>query len=224
MNTVWILGAGRFGQIAVERLHQKFPAARLTVVDRQTKRPPGLAAEDIAFIESDAVAYLVAHLRPEEGRGPDWIVPALPLHVAFEWIRRRLEDRFRFEKIMPPEAAANRLPNVLSGSTGTVYTSIADFICPDDCPEPAQLCTHTGRPRPCTLYRKLQNLALPGWTVVMVRSRQLLPGVGGYRPDDLFQALTEVKAAATPILLATACRCHAVVDTFQLHRSGQAAG
>ncbi|HHP7236633.1 MAG TPA: potassium transporter [Desulfobacterales bacterium] len=218
-KTIWILGAGRFGQIAIQRLHRKHPSAMLTVVDRHIQIPSADAAQGIDWINADAITFLAENLQPEKGRGPDWIIPAVPLHVAFEWICRRLESRFTVEKVDLPDTITKHLPNIIEGGPGTLYTSVADFICPDDCPEPAQICTHTGQPRPCTLYRELENFQQPGWKIVVVRSRQLLPGVGGYRPEALFQALQKVESASTPILLATACRCHAVVDAFQLHHT-----
>jgi hypothetical protein len=219
IKTIWILGAGRFGQIAIERLHRKHPSAMLTVVDRHIQIPSAHAAQGINSINADAITFLAENLQAGKGGVPDWIVPAVPLHVAFKWICHRLESRFSVEKIDLPDSVTKHLPNIIEGGPGTLYTSVADFICPDDCPEPAQICTHTGQPRSCTLYRELENLEQPGWKIVVVRSRQLLPGVGGYRPEALFRALQKVESASTPILLATACRCHAVVDAFQLHQA-----
>lgn len=219
MKNIWILGAGRFGRIAIERLRRQDPSASLTVVDRQIESIPDLDTDGVRLIAADAIDYLSEHLLAENATGPSWIIPAVPLHVAYEWMVRRLAGRFRIEKVAIPQAAKRCLPNLTAGEPGTVYASIADFICPADCPEPATLCTHTGRPRPCNLYRELEGLEPRGWTTVVVRSCQLLPGVGGYRPRDLFQALNTVSFSGTPILLATACKCHAVVDSFQLLRT-----
>ena len=82
--------------------------------------------------------------------------------------------------------------------------SMADFICPDHCPEPKDICTHTGKPRPFNLYKKLESIKYDHFRSVVVRSRQLSPGVGGYSPGALFHALDVIKSSTTPILLSTA--------------------
>jgi len=219
MKNVLILGAGRFGRIAVERLSRKFPSASITVVDREIENHGERGKRNIQQIASDAIEYLAENLRDEQkGRAPDWIVPAVPLHVAFEWVKLRLLNSYRIEKLVVPQFVTRRFPHVMAGGTGRIYTSVADFICPDDCPEPEKLCTYTGRPRPQTLHQDLEALRQPGWSSVVVRSCQLLPGVGGYRPKDLLQALQAVSSSRAAVLLATACKCHAVIDAFQLRR------
>jgi hypothetical protein len=45
-----------------------------------------------------------------------------------------------------------------SGKAGQVFISHADFICPDNCPEPKDKCTVTGKPRPKDLFRLLRDL------------------------------------------------------------------
>jgi hypothetical protein len=50
----------------------------------------------------------------------------------------------------------------------------------------------------------------------VIRSRQLAPGVGGYPPAALRQAEAASLAAPRSVLLATACKCHAVIDAFRI--------
>ena len=90
------------------------------------------------------------------------------------------------------------------------------FYVPDDCPEPVDRCTVTGRARPLVLFEHLAALDVPGWPVVVVRSRQLAPGVGGFRPSDLLAAERRLCEAGGQVLLATACRCHGVIDALDI--------
>jgi hypothetical protein len=214
MTTVWVLGAGQFGEKAAMRLRLKNPETSIIVIDKDgsaLNRVEGVATEAVA---GDGVAYLAEHLTvPEE---PDWIVAAIPVHVAFEWLCKRLAPAFRIEKLAVPEALTQKLGRVFKGENGRVYTSLADFICPSNCPEPADLCFVTGKPRPIDLYKELSAMDEHRMTPVIVRSRQLSAGVGGYRPGDLFEALRKVEACRGPVLLGTACRCHSVLDAFRL--------
>ena len=208
----WILGAGRFGQIAVKRIRKHIRRAEIIVVD---EKPPesGLGAETL--ICADGVAWLAQNLAP---RSPvDMVVPAIPVHVVAGWLRRRLGDRFDSVPMDVPERWIAQLPNPMRGQTGQVYVSHADFICPDDCPEPAAICTHTGKPRPTDLFKLLAKVKLEAMVPIVVRSHQLLPGVGGIHPGDLFTALEKARAHFDrPLMIATACRCHGVIDFLRL--------
>ena len=213
-----ILGAGRFGHLAVRRLRQRWPAAAVTVVERAIRAGPVPDGAGVAVVTADAIEYLARFEDPAAAW--DWIVPAIPIHLAGAWIRKRLSNSGRIEMRPVPEAVAAQVPNPMRGAQGQLYASNADFICPDDCPEPATICTMTGRPRPQVLYDHLAALSAPGFTVVVVRSRQLAPGVGGYSPDDLDRALARVRSAPGPVLLATACKCHGVIEAFR-HSAGR---
>ncbi|MDZ7581494.1 MAG: potassium transporter [Deltaproteobacteria bacterium] len=214
MKTVWILGAGQFGEIAAVRLRLKYSEAAIIVVDQDPGALRSVEAVATAAVVGDGAVYLAEHLTASAG--PDWIVPAIPVHLAFEWLRIRLSGAYRLEKLAVPETVTRKLGCVVSGHSGSVYTSLADFICPGNCPEPADLCFVTGKPRPIDLYAELSAAASCGMTPVIIRSRQLSAGVGGYRPGDLFDALRKVEACQGPVLLGTACRCHSVLDAFRL--------
>ena len=209
---VMILGAGRFGRLAMERLQRRRPGAGITLVDRE--RPADLILDPAGgrFIAAEAVAYLSEMQDP--AAGTDWIVPAVPVHVVGRWVRGQLSKERRFQPLAVPEALLSRVPNPMRGTNGQLYVSNADFLCPDDCPEPEALCTVTGKPRPRVMYAHLARLVIPGFTPVVVRSRQLAPGVGGFRPADLHDALARVRAAPGPVLLATACKCHGVIEAL----------
>ena len=215
MKTVWIIGAGHFGEKAVVRLRLQYPEAVIIVVDQDRKALQRVEGAATTVFIGDGVVYMAEHLTNYEEH-PDWIVAAVPVHLAFEWLCKRLAPAYRVEKLAVPEALTQKLGCVVKGEGGRVYTSLADFMCPDNCPEPADLCFVTGKPRPIDLYQELSAVDPLQMTPVIVRSRQLSPGVGGYRPGDLFDALRKVEACRGPVLLGTACRCHSVLDAFRL--------
>jgi hypothetical protein len=214
MKTVWIIGAGQFGEKAAVRLRLKYPGAAIIVVDQDRSALHRVEGVATAVVVGDGAVYLAEHLTaPEE---PDWIVAAIPVHLAFEWLCKRLSPAYRIEKLAVPETLTQKLGCVFKGEGGRVYTSMADFICPNNCPEPADLCFVTGKPRPIDLYEELSAVDPRQMTPVIVRSRQLSPGVGGCRPGDLFDALRKIETCRGPVLLGTACRCHSVLDAFRL--------
>jgi len=57
-----------------------------------------------------------------------------------------------------------------------------------------------------------------GFLTLGIRSLQLAPGVGGYRPEALWSVLEKVLevGAEKNYLLSTACLCHGVLDSFRL--------
>jgi len=203
----WILGAGHFGKLAVERIRRHIAGAEIVVIDEK-----GSNLDVDLQVSTDGVRWLSENLEPSAA--VDMVIPAIPLHVAAEWLRSRLvPDR----QLIGIEAQADwlaPLPNVIGGRTGQYYVSHADFICPDTCPEPESICTHTKKPRPVDLFRLLgSNTVIP----IVIRSYQLLPGVGGLLPADLFRALAMVPTrTGQSFMVATACRCHGVVDFLQI--------
>jgi hypothetical protein len=98
--------------------------------------------------------------------------------------------------------------------SGTLYASYATFRCPDACNEPDELCTHTRQPRPGNLFEHLAGLHVTGYAVEVLRSWQLAPGVGGYQGAQLWKLLERVQQSRGRFLIATSCRCHAVIDVL----------
>jgi len=207
-DSIWILGGGRFGTLAAERLSPKVAPNRVWVIDHRPERLAGVP-EGVETVIADAAEYLSTNLGV--GEGPGWIVPAVPVHVVWEFIRKRLASDFTLEALPPDAELLQTLPNVMTGEDGAMYASIADFMCPDNCPEPADCCTHTGKPRPVDMHSAISEFAADRFVPVVVRSHQLAPGVGGYRPAAIMDALEQVRASTRPVLLATACRCHGVL-------------
>ncbi len=217
---VWILGAGRFGALAVRRLlsTRQEPGAPvdITVIDTDRARlsdlPEGVRTGRAHFAE-----YLVRRLG--KGMDPDAIVPAVPVHAAREWLAESLSPWARLCPLPVPEALAMPEWHPMHGPDGALYLTRADFLCPDDCPEPRGRCTVTGRPRGENLFDVLAKTALEEVETVVVRSRQLAPGVGGYAPAALYDARARILKAPGPVLLATACRCHGVVHAFLIEKT-----
>jgi len=207
-KTIWILGAGRFGRLAAERLQKRHPGADFLVVDGREEKLAQIQKDlGLPTRAEDALSFLAA----SEFSGDVWIIPAIPVHVAFQWILLELQKRGQASARPVPDTVDAEVPNPLRRG-GTVYASYATFICPDACSEPEGICTHTGGPRRGNLFEHLGRISSPGFHMVVVRSWQLAPGVGGYPGWKLREALEEIAACAGKHLVATACRCHGVVD------------
>ena len=213
----WIIGAGRFGRIAAVRLTKKHPRASFLVVD---KRAEALCQVDDLPVETrreDGVDFLVQNLKATDA--PSCIVPAVPVHLAFEWLKKKLAPVYRVVKVPVPEQVLSSLPNPLPvAETGKLYASYATFVCPDNCPEPEWICTTTGQPRKGLLYQDFQEMSVDGFLTLSIRSLQLAPGVGGYKPETLWAVLEKVVEVGVEknYLLSTACLCHGVLDSFRL--------
>jgi hypothetical protein len=143
----------------------------------------------------------------------DYIIPAVPFHFAFQFILSQLKPLGGKREKVPDFTG---LPNPMRGKGGDLYASIADFLCPEDCPEPARYCTVTRGKRGKSLYKILEDLRGPFESKV-IRSKQLRLGIGGYLSEDLLKKVREIKKAGSSdrlILISTACRCHAVTSAL----------
>ena len=210
MKEIWIMGAGRFGRMAAERLTGKIKELHLVLVDLKGEKLRNANAPGRTLVRSDGVAYLAEHLSQNEEAHPDWIIPAVPIHLAAEWLL--LDQRGKnLQRISISERIDPLLPNPLRAENGNIFVSHADFLCPDDCAEPAHICTFTGKPRKQNMFELLAEIRFPSWKSLVIRSHQLGPGVGGYRVKDLFALAQAIEKARGPILLCTACRCHGVI-------------
>jgi hypothetical protein len=213
-TSYWILGGGKFGQKAAARLSGGTPNADITIVDKAPSQVEVLSQKPVKVVCMDGIQFLAQHLTPMTC--PDWIIPAIPVHVAFEWMRTQVSPETEMRVISVPEALRERLPNPLQGAAGEIYMSNADFICPDRCEEPDDICLHTGEPRPRCLHEYLKRIS--GKTVEshVIISHQLAPGVGGIRPHDLFAVLEAIPQHSGVKLLSTACKCHGVMHAFRI--------
>lgn len=213
-GTFWIIGGGYFGRRAAQLLRKNTPAGRIVVVD---KLPVHGLPEDIDLVCADGVNWLAEHLTPDSH--VDNIIPALPVHLAADWLKTRLLKEQRV--VCHPEivdAQLSHFPHPIRVTGSRIVMSHADFHCPPNCSEPDVLCTYTQKPRPQSLYRLLATLDCGDFSPLILQSRQFHPGVGGFFPEDLWHLLERVRALPdTPLLIGTACKCHGIVDSL-LHR------
>jgi hypothetical protein len=214
VNNLWIIGGGKFGLRAAKSLSEKHALNSLTIVEKDKTVCRQLDRLGFEAVCTDGIQYLERNLT--DAQYPDWIVPAIPLHVAYEWIRIKLSKTHTVQKIAAPNDLVRTLPHPIKAGTGQLFISIADFKCPEDCPEPDEICTYTGEPRLMILHEFLRSIQRKDIKTVVIRSHQLAPGVGGYRPAALFEALNQTQASPLPVLLCTACKCHGVMDAFIL--------
>ena len=109
------------------------------------------------------------------------------------------------------------LPNVTKGRDDSLVISYADFLCPSDCPEPENFCTVTKKPREVPLYEKLRQVKYKDYVVHIIQSRQLTPGLGGYKVKDLSNLLWRVKKkGSSKWIIGTACKCHGILSALKL--------
>lgn len=205
MEKVLVLGAGKFGKKAVS--YFSGITRQIVVVDHN----PGVllfAGNDrILPVCSDGVSYLAGN----DLLGFDWIVPALPLHVAFAWLLARLKNDGIRAVSVPPGLI---LPGCSYLQDGTVCATLSDHLCPEDCPGPDGHCYLTGEEHKLPLFRQLSALHVDGFIIHLLRSYQLAPGLGGFTPTQLKNLLLAVSGRRLPGLLISSCDCHAVINAF----------
>jgi hypothetical protein len=213
MPNYWIIGGGKFGLQAAREIGKAAAAGGITIVEHNKAVCSRIRNLGYRSVCMDGIQYLDRNLI--SAFYPDWIVPAIPLHVAYEWIRAKLSATHQVCRVPVPAEVTDKLPNPLKDQAGRLYTSLADFKCPANCPEPAEICTRTGKPRSMILHAFLKTIQHPDFRSIVIRSHQLAPGVGGLKPEALLKALKQIETIEKPVLLSTACSCHGVMDAFQ---------
>jgi hypothetical protein len=208
-----IIGCGHFGRRAIEKLHRKDPHSKIIAVDKNEEQIKKISHLPVETIICDGLLYLNKFF--SEGRSANYIVPAVPFHLAFEFILSQLKPLGAKRRKVPTLPGG---PNPRRGKKGDLYTSLAEFLCPEDCPEPTKYCTATKEKRAKPLYKILMDLKGPFESKV-VRSYPLRPGLGGFRFIELVALLEYVKkrrASKRIILISTASRCHGVTSAISI--------
>ncbi len=209
---IHILGAGRFGRIAAKRLSRRFPNLSILVSDESAERIEEIKRE---FGVQGLVRGSVEAVGENSLPGDLWLVPAVPVHFGFEWLLRELSRSVQVRRLPVPEEVELLVPNPMRSPKGTLYASYADFMCPDSCDEPAEVCTRTGKARKGNLFQVLGAIKIPDYETLVLRSWQLAPGVGGYPGESLRDLSSRVMAERGKYIICTSCRCHAVIDALE---------
>jgi hypothetical protein len=208
MKKIWIIGLGQFGLHAVRYLSKKNKGIQFVLVDAVEANLMQAAGPNRSLERADGVVFLERNLHTDQE--PDWIIPALPIHLAAEWCLVKQKPA-RFGRVPLPAEIKPILPNPMEAYNGDIYLSHADFRCPGDCAEPRDICTVTQKPRKRNMFEVLTDVKMPAFQSLVIRSHQLGPNIGGYRPVMLFELLERIKQAGNNLLVSTACRCHGVV-------------
>jgi len=216
MEEIWIIGVGQFGYIAFQRLSEAGKDRHFVLVDPMEEKLRRCESPDSTLEISDGIEFMEKNLK--KGRKPDWIIPALPVHLAAEWLLLNLGPQ-SLRQIPLPSELAKMVPNPFLGPEGNLYVSHADFRCPHYCDEPGDICTITRNMRKLNMYDFLGSLHLEPFKPLNIRSHQLGPGIGGYRVEQMFELRKNVEQATGPVLLSTACRCHGVITGIERHMS-----
>ena len=210
---ICIVGAGHFGYIAAQRLNRRFPEASFLVVDQRREKLDRIVEDfKLAVLMEDTLSLFENPWIDER----TWLIPAVPIHFAFQWLVHELKKAGRVEPLPVPDAVAAQIPNPYRAAGGSLCASFATFICPDICHEPNEICTYTKSPRPGNLYEELAKIHITDFDVLVIRSWQLAPGVGGYPKGSLEEVRERI--ADSPegrYLIATSCRCHGVLDALR---------
>ncbi|MBW2683750.1 MAG: potassium transporter [Deltaproteobacteria bacterium] len=208
---IWILGAGKFGQLALERIIRHLPEVEITLVDNRVQET---AAKGVTVVCKEGISWLADNMQREETA--DMIIPSLPVHMVAEWMKLKSSANYGVSAVPLPTHLVARLPNPIKNGDSQLYLSHADFLCPDNCGEPELFCTSTGKERAEDMFHLLANIDESPYIPFVVRSYQLFPGVGAIYPEDMWSLLDRVHNFLNkPLLIATACRCHGVLDGLQ---------
>ncbi len=208
MKEIWIIGIGRFGRMAVEGLAKTHAGHHLVLVDPDGENLSQAQGPNRALVQMDGVLFV--HQRLAASEKPDWIIPALPVHLAAQWCLAERNAK-GLKQIDIPPAVDRHAPNPTRDDLGNLYVTHADFRCPDKCDEPAEICTITRKKRHTNMFTLLGQIPIPNFESLVIRSHQLGPGIGGYRPAQLFKLLDGIDGSEKDVLISTACRCHGVM-------------
>jgi hypothetical protein len=156
------------------------------------------------MLTGDAATILAKNVYDPE----DIVVPMTPFNLAAHIL---LADDASLEWDVIPESVSAEVPNPYPLGKSDLACSKAESVCPDDCPE-GPLCTMTGAPR-APLYDELARVHVGDRPLLVLRSSQILPGVGGYE----MRALRELShlIADGLNLVAVSCKCHGIISALR---------
>ncbi len=203
-----IAGYGRFGRIALARIKNSFPGIQVLVVEHDREKLREEFPSGSIPIRTDIVSFL---LHSDLLEMDDYVIPMVPFHLAASYIISKVPN---VSETSVPEEIVPVVPNPIRMNFSNLLVSRANFLCPDDCSE-GETCTVTGRMNE-PLYDTLKAIKVPGFSVLVQRSYQILPGVGGYPFRELIELIGKITIG--PHLVATSCKCHAVITAIEQDR------
>ncbi len=204
-----LIGFGKFGQLAFDRLRSKFVDAEFIIVDPSINRSSVVPGPGIWPIRNDGVEFLLSHYQLAE---TDLIVPVAPFNIAGAYIFAYYRGS---EYAILPARLADHFKNHWLIDNSTLCVSSVDFICPDDCPE-GDTCTVTGEQR-TPMHEKIEYLDFSDYDIRVLRSFQLAPGVGGYTLRSL-RSLRDSLTLGQKYVIATSCKCHAMLSAIKIQK------
>ena len=116
MEKIWIIGIGQFGTLAYWRLSKSRKERHFVLVDILKENLLQCDGLNTTFEEADGVEFLEMHL--DTGNKPDWIIPALPVHLAAEWFLVRLGTE-KLRRVSLPSNIDLLLPNPIPQICGS---------------------------------------------------------------------------------------------------------
>lgn len=200
---ILVIGGGHFGQLAVERLGPRVVA----VVEPEPTTE--LMALGAPLVRADGIAHAGRVLAAPQP--PRFLAPMLPLHFLARWLELATG---RAKPLALPAKALPQAALTIPAGDSSWHLSLADFRCPDDCPEPPEKCYISGKPRGAAMYERLASIHLPGHETATLRSYQLAPGVGGLLATEMLDLAQRVKARRGKWVLGSSCLCHGVVEAL----------
>jgi saccharopine dehydrogenase-like NADP-dependent oxidoreductase len=117
MKTVRIIGGGKFGMKAARALSAH---ADILLIDKDEAVCQQAIKTGVDAICADGVDYLTKHLKKDD---PVMIVPSVPLHLAYQWVKQKLEPEIILQPIEFPKQILSVLPNPRIGKQGEIYLS-----------------------------------------------------------------------------------------------------
>ncbi len=204
----FVLGLGKFGRRAALYLRGIYKG-RVIGVDPRSENVKWAKERGIEAHLGDGISFLLDP--PSKIEGEDYLIPALPIHLAAYWLLAKRPKELELQIAPLPSHILQRLPHPISLPDNSCATSYATFICPEDCKE-GRFCPKLGLKRGIPLYEFLRDLSTESDFVYVIQSRQLGPGMGGYKTEELLKLMDLQLDREKPIILATSCRCHGILS------------
>ena len=133
MTQVFIVGFGKFGKLALPRVRRLWGKARIWIIDRDPVAFESEKSIPAVRVLADGPQFLARH---QEWIGDgDWIIPSLPIHLAWKWLDLNLKPPGPPKAVLPPHHLGAGLPYCRPFGKG-LFVSYATFVCPEACPSP----------------------------------------------------------------------------------------